>query len=756
MSLQSCVVKRGFAGCLQENLEPNVKKKLTDFIDISSELTGRLTRRASLIFLYYITSVLGEGNNIPDLESKSQSYFVTWLQIGLRCFGSPMPDDPDLLQCYNELQAFHNIEDESGHPWGIVIPTGYARIITYAAEQWRSSLINHYKVHLFQTMKRACRLMAGNGVTTTNLYMEILKGPANNIEASEGQLMFIGLLRNAFNCGSSEFTEETYFSIPVRANVMWLLQTTFASLGARKIQMSPIFAVQRPHVRLDLATLADLAARFNTKGTYKSISTWKVQNKKSEISDPEIALRSKLQITAKPKKLPGASKAQWEEITSAYKAEAERIDALRREERNTTKFKAQMESYKQARNSIVSQAMSFFKPFEDKKTTSGWIASPSINTDGISLSIEYTKNVKVRKITKKRRKTTEECCDYDPLEDTTTNDSIIIGVDPGRTSLVAAAWVVGDKTKTSKFTRSQYYQEGGIKKNNAVIKEWDKPMKGEFNRLRETVGTKKSHNWHEIYKYIEWNSSVETKWFDLRLQRKYNRQKFGMYIKKREALDQYASTLKKQVQAMAPNKTVKVAYGACGPTMRSNGKGELSVPTTGIYNSFKRVFGQRNVFLTDEFKTTKVSWETGKDKEAAYCIPTFSFDQLESHLFHTKSEYMPTVKQKDMPAYWLWSKWKHRKKNARLGGKLEKEMPAIPERPRFVEVRGLCFCPKSGLFVDRDYTAARAIAGIGRLLLLGKGRPSPFCRKKKSQESPLEMSLAIGVAFQAESVISTG
>ena len=51
MSLQSCVVKRGFAGCLQENLEPNVKKKLTDFIDISSELTGRLTRRASLIFL---------------------------------------------------------------------------------------------------------------------------------------------------------------------------------------------------------------------------------------------------------------------------------------------------------------------------------------------------------------------------------------------------------------------------------------------------------------------------------------------------------------------------------------------------------------------------------------------------------------------------------------------------------------------------------------------------------------------------------
>ena len=53
-----------------------------------------------------------------------------------------------------------------------------------------------------------------------------------------------------------------------------------------------------------------------------------------------------------------------------------------------------------------------------------------------------------------------------------------------------------------------------------------------------------------------------------------------MYIKKREALDQNASTLKKQVQAMAPNNTVKVAYGACEPTMRSNGKGELSVPTT--------------------------------------------------------------------------------------------------------------------------------------------------------------------------------
>ena len=210
----------------------------------------------------------------------------------------------------------------------------------------------------------------------------------------------------------------------------------------------------------------------------------------------------------------------------------------------------------------------------------------------------------------------------------------------------------------------------------------------------------------------------------------YNRANFGQYGLKRAALDNYTSTLKKEIQTLAPSYRIEVAYGSSGPKMRPGGKGELNVPTTGMFKSFKRTFGKSNVAVTNEYNTTKVSWYTGETKEKVYTKPIIVKGKLESHLHHTSSKYIPKVKEEEMNAYKLDQKRRFVEKKRRKGAVVDGE-PPVWEEPRHTEVRGLRFCTKTRKFTDRDYSAARAIAGLRQLELLGKGRPTAFSTKQQ-------------------------
>ena len=69
---------------------------------------------------------------------------------------------------------------------------------------------------------------------------------------------------------------------------------------------------------------------------------------------------------------------------------------------------------------------------------------------------------------------------------------------------------------------------------------------------------------------------------------------------------------------------IEVAYGAAGPTMRSSGRGEMSVPTKGTYGACVRAFTKERavakhvVSLENEDYTTKMSWYTCKAYEKVY------------------------------------------------------------------------------------------------------------------------------------------
>ena len=167
--------------------------------------------------------------------------------------------------------------------------------------------------------------------------------------------------------------------------------------------------------------------------------------------------------------------------------------------------------------------------------------------------------------------------------------------------------------------RTQYYNDARIMDNTKKINNWDSAMKPHWANLIALGGSHKANMSGQLLIYIGWNHGVEDEWFALRFKRKFQREKFSMYGRKRSALDSYTSSLKKELEATmarqrqplemgkgkgppaVPLLKIQVAYGACGPKMRPSGTGELSVPTTGMYRSFQRAFKKKNVVLHCQF-----------------------------------------------------------------------------------------------------------------------------------------------------------
>ena len=111
---------------------------------------------------------------------------------------------------------------------------------------------------------------------------------------------FIKEVRTALDTEEA-IDEDTKISIPIRAKVLWVLQQHFAANGRRKLMLSPVYAVQRPHIHLDSSLLTTLVAWFSPNGTFTSIGKQQAQNRSNGISNPYIILNKELGVISKPK-----------------------------------------------------------------------------------------------------------------------------------------------------------------------------------------------------------------------------------------------------------------------------------------------------------------------------------------------------------------------------------------------------------------------------------------------------------------------
>jgi hypothetical protein len=271
-------------------------------------------------------------------------------------------------------------------------------------------------------------------------------------------------------------------------------------------------------------------------------------------------------------------------------------------------------------------------------------------------------------------------------------------------------------------------------------------MTSDFASLTADGGALRASSSEEVRKYIVQYKKFEEKWFsDFALKRRESRAKLKRYIGKQKTLASFFSRVRREAEKImiqSGKKRIEVAYGACGPTMASTGRGELAVPTKGAYGACIQAFTKEreddkntkhSVSLENEECTSKMSWYSRKAYDKVYK----KYDRAgKEFLHHIAGKGAPFVGKHEDIEFVLKKRAENKlKAKIRKGGVLTLlQVPLAPrdaKMTRHIDVRGLLFCPERRMFFDRDGESARAIAGLRCIRLSGRGRPSAFRRKQQ-------------------------
>ena len=84
--VEVCVVKRCLLKSLSGRLTDSQAKAFLDYVDECTDLASRMTRRASLGFLYYVIRRQELGLSVPDFKQATDTYFLDWMRFGLQEF----------------------------------------------------------------------------------------------------------------------------------------------------------------------------------------------------------------------------------------------------------------------------------------------------------------------------------------------------------------------------------------------------------------------------------------------------------------------------------------------------------------------------------------------------------------------------------------------------------------------------------------------------------------------------------------------
>jgi len=470
----------------------------------------------------------------------------------------------------------------------------------------------------------------------------------------------------------------------------------------------------------------------------------------SNPKDPITEICREHKLTPIGKRPSGVDKEVWQKQIEPVKQINEQVLARRKMAMDTDEFKERIVKYTEYENKMHSFAINtLFKPFDDKKQKLGWKPAASIATDGVSVSILYEKIVRVPVTSedekKNRRRTRKQddgltpCDDYDPYRNTMVGDVLVLGIDPGRTQIVTIVCIdAKNKKHVWKLSRGQYYTDGVIlRENRRQIKRY-KQIEKSFETLTASGGCVKASKSLQVFNYIEAYSKIQKEWWLIALKRVELRSKISRYMGKRKVLDSFFSRVRKEANELCGKQgTIQVAYGSAAKTMPSTGRGEVAAPVGDAYKTCARIFkGQTSA--EDENYSTKVNWETKKTKELTYV----GIREGKAVLCHSKGKRPPVVKEEDKGTVTrMLQESKERGKRRRswnVGSKMvgdncfaKKEKIKKEKKDkemRYIECRGLRFCPEMRKYYDRDASSARAIAGLRCLRLRGLGRPSVFTR----------------------------
>jgi len=227
-----------------------------------------------------------------------------------------------------------------------------------------------------------------------------------------------------------------------------------------------------------------------------------------------------------------------------------------------------------------------FSTREQKKL--GFKFTGTFNTDGTAINFHF-----------RRPKLEASDVEIDRKVDPNVR---VIANDPGRTTLFCGIEQKEDGSwKTYNFTRRQFYAESGSKKATVNCNRWNtKNLKEELDLL--SCSNSRALKLEEFLKYVRIINANYDKFWNEYLKKRYSRQRFRLYSGKKSSYDNFFKSLDD-----GSGKKIVIAYGDAG--FASNSKNELSAPTTTLQKECSKWYSTVKV---DEFRTTKLHYETGK------------------------------------------------------------------------------------------------------------------------------------------------
>jgi hypothetical protein len=728
---KTCVVKCALKKAMSLNEEEF--GKFRGHVDDLVNVVSRMLRRSSLVLAFHVTRLMEDGLPIPDMYDMKDTYWKNWLQIGIE---NVFPDEESRISYEAVKTVIGQVLGSNSSDYIESYPCYFDQVLNYAGHTLSTVVSNNAWVPLIPRLTRLTKatlntLRCPSSIRVYDVMSAIQNGVYDMESWPESVKEYVHEVREKLGVGDGDRLFDDYgktvkFHTMVRFN--YWMQTRLETMGERRIRLMPIFSVQRAHVRLDLKTLINLFNRMFPK-------------------DPNIIKFSNCEYVKNPDRfmLPhrpesktrkNCSAAEWEE----FKLVIQKYNDKVKEIKNTEEYihaKSRYDMLINARKTVVS---SFFKKPPVK---TGWEFDGSICTDGVSLSMQYSKSVQVcvsdiKKTSNKRTngdKLVNIAEHYDSKLNTTLPDMgmVVLGVDPGRSNIATVTYLAEEKNKTWKLTRGAFYHNSGIKKQK---RQQDKRFAGMtplWASLREDGAALNTSRTADIFAYLSKYAMFSDKWWALALRRRESRDNFQRYIGKRKVLDSFWARIKRDMMKELPDLKVRVAYGSAIAKMKATGPGEVAVPTGAMFASCKRIFKEQ-VHVTDEFKTTLMSWETGAKKELVYRIPSVSLTTEghvrlgDSFLCHTPYKKPPRVDEYDQFAVKMYHIRKKIQDKHRRGGLATSLVDFNPSIERYPEVRGLRFSPEISIYSDRDRSSALTIARLHCMELMGLGRPRPFSR----------------------------
>jgi hypothetical protein len=202
-----------------------------------------------------------------------------------------------------------------------------------------------------------------------------------------------------------------------------------------------------------------------------------------------------------------------------------------------------------------------------------------VDTDGVSIGVCFSKPKK-----DKQRK------EYPHIP----KETPVIGIDPGRRTILYATKKYGNKYTHFQLTRKSYYCWSGIDKSRKKEDRWKNQLSEVYEE--QSLTTTKTTNPEKFNEFLRiYLKHYQTIWKHT-TQKKMARERFGLYMGKRKVLDQFLSSLKEKDEPESV-----VAFGAA--KICSTGKNETSIPTTSVS---RRCSNHYKTILVDEYNTTKI------------------------------------------------------------------------------------------------------------------------------------------------------